>query len=211
MAKGFWESQEHRWREVESYYHTFLGRDLDLNNPQNLQERAYWTNQFLSYGAQEADVVRGFLTSAEYLFKHRGDASLTDVINADLLAGTASPDHLTQWRQRIGDLEAQRAAARNQSLLAPEAYKAALPALAAFDDEAGKRGVLFDALASDEYAQQAVASFYKAMLRRTGTGAEIQVWVALHDSSSGQLTLGTIAELVLASPEYRKNAAASEV
>lgn len=33
LAKGFWESREHRYREVESYYHNFLGRDLDLNNP----------------------------------------------------------------------------------------------------------------------------------------------------------------------------------
>jgi hypothetical protein len=150
-------------------------------------------------------VVRGFLTSAEYLFKHRGDASLTDVVNANLLAGTASQAHLTEWSQRLGELEAQRAAARNQTFPTPEAYKAALPALAAFDDEAGKMGVLFDALNSDEYGQQAVASFFQAMLRRAATDAEKQAYLGTHDP------LGTVAELVLASPEYRQNAAASKV
>src|SRR5262249_23032449 len=89
VTQGIWQSAEHRRREVESYYHNFLGRDLDLNNAQDVADREYWVNQFLLVGAEEADVIRGFLTSAEYLFQHRADASLADSLNASLLAGAA--------------------------------------------------------------------------------------------------------------------------
>jgi hypothetical protein len=213
VAKGFWESEEHRWREVESYYHNFLGRDLNLGNAYNLQERAYWTDQFRLYGAQEADVVRGFVTSAEYLFKHRADASLTAVLNADLLSGTATAAHLQDWAALLAALDSRRVPAPGAgATVTPAAYKAGLAAnLGALDDETAKTGVLFDVLASDEYAQRALDSFYLAFVRRPGTPAEKQTLLGLRDGAGRPLPFGTIAELMLASGEYRTNATNSEV
>jgi hypothetical protein len=212
VAQGFWNSQEHRWREVESYYHDFLGRDLDLSNSFRLSERQYWTNQFLFAGAQEADVVRGFLTSPEYLVKHRADPSLANTLNSDLLRGTASTPDVQTWTTHLSGLDTQRATIQDLHFATAEEYKAQLAAnLGALDDEKLKTGVLFDVLASNEYRQAALDAFYLAYLRRPGTAAEEQLWLSQRDSSDHPLTLGTIAELTLASSEYRTNAVHSEV
>ena len=64
VVQGFWNSQEHRWRQVESYYHDFLGRDLDVNSAINRNERQYWEDRLLFQQFTEADVIRGFVTSS---------------------------------------------------------------------------------------------------------------------------------------------------
>ena len=45
-----------RWREVESYYHNYLNRDLDPTRPNEMADRQYWANQFLFAAAKEADI-----------------------------------------------------------------------------------------------------------------------------------------------------------
>ena len=210
VTQGFWNSQEHREDEVMSYYQDFLGRTLDLSNPYDATALAYWTNHFLLLGWQEADVIRGFLTSPEYLYDHRGDASLANALNTNLLSGVATTADLQTWNSALSALDAQRAAIQNQTFATPEDYQAQLSAdLGALDDETARTGVLFDMLGSSEYEQAAIQSFYPAFLRRSSTSSEVQAWLAQRDASGNPLDLGTIAAMILASPEYRTNAANS--
>jgi FG-GAP repeat/Cadherin-like domain/Putative Ig domain len=213
VADGIWQSQEHRWEEVETYYQDFLGRPLDLTNAYNLSERQYWTNQFLFAGATEEDVIRGFLTSPEYLYDHRADASLANALNTNLPSGAATTADLQTWTSDLSALDAQRASIQNQTFATPEDYVAQLSTanLNALDNETAKTGVLFDMLSSNEYQQAALNSFYQAFLRRAGTQAEEQALLGLKDSKGNLLSLGAIAEMILASPEYRSNAVNSEV
>src|SRR5262249_49637374 len=128
----------------------------------------------------------------------------------DLLGGTATAAHLSDRSSRLAALDGQRTAAQNQSAATPEAYSAQLAGLGALDDEAHQTGVLFDALNADEYRQRAVGSIYQAIMRRAGTAAELQYWVSVPKPYTSQpLDLGTIAEMMLSSLEYRKNAQGS--
>jgi FG-GAP repeat/Cadherin-like domain/Putative Ig domain len=213
VADGIWQSQEHRWDEVETYYQDFLGRTLNLNNAYNLSERQYWTNQFVYNQATEEDVIRGFLTSPEYLYDHRADAALANALNMNLLSGSATSADLQTWNSDLSALDAQRASIQNQTFATPEDYKAQLSAsnLDALDNETAQTGVLFDMLRSSEYQQAALDSFYQAFLRRAGTPAEEQALLSQKDANGNPLSLGAIAEIMLASPEYRANAVNSEV
>ncbi len=212
ITKAFWTSEEHRWREVESYYHQFLGRDLNLTNANDLAARLYWANQFKFASATEADVVSGFIASAEYLFAHRGDASLAAVVNAGLLAGTAAPADLQAWTTSLSTLDTLRTGMKAQSFASPNDYRSQLGAsLDAFASQSGKAGAVFNVLHSDAFAQRALDSFFIAFLHRAGTPAEEQQLRSQHDSAGNPLDLGTLAEMMLASPEYRANAARSEV
>jgi hypothetical protein len=212
VAEGFWQSPEHRRIQVQSYYHDFLGRDIDPNDAHNVSEREYWVNQFLLAGAQETDVIRGFFISPEYLYKHRSGAGLADALNDNLLLDMASSTHLNDWSGRLANLDASRAAVRDQVFVMPEDYKATLTAnLPAYTDETRTSGVLADAVASNEYRRQVLTRFYLAFVQRPGTDAEITGFLALQDTSGKVLSLGTMAEMMLGSPEYRKNALQSEV
>ena len=211
VAQGFWNSQEHRQDEVMSYYQDFLGRTLDLSNPYDANGLAYWTNHFLLLGWQEGDVVRGFLTSPEYLYDHRADASLANALNTTLLNGAATTADLQLWTNLLSALDTQRAAIQNQTFATPEDYKAQLSAdLVYLDDEnAGGQGVLLDMLGSSEYEQAAVQNFYLALLRRSATASEVQGWLAQSNAINIPLDLDTIPAMMLASAEYRTNAANS--
>jgi FG-GAP repeat/Putative Ig domain len=199
VAQGIWDSQEHRWDEVETYYQDFLGRTLDLTNAHNLSERQYWTNQFLFAGATEADVIRGFLTSPEYLYDHRADASLANALNTNLLSGVATTADLQTWTTDLSALDAQRASIKDQTFATPEDYVAELSTvnLNALDNETAQTGVLFDMLSFSEYQQAALNSFYQAFLRRAGTQAEEQALLGLKDANGNPLSLGAIAEMML--------------
>ncbi len=212
VADGIWQSQEHRWDEVQTYYQDLLGRTLDLTRDNNVAEGQYWVNQFVFAGAAEEAVIRGFLSSPEYLFNHRTDASLANSLNTNLLKGMATSADLQTWTAALSALDAQRAAIQNQTFSSPETYMEQLSSnLGALDDEATGKGVLFDMLGSAEYQQGVLSSFYQAFLRRAGTAAEKQALLAQIGPNGNPLSLGTIAELMVASPEYRTNAVKSEV
>jgi hypothetical protein len=194
-----------------SYYQNFLGRSLNFNNSYDVNGLAYWTNHFLLLDWQEADVIGGFLTSAEYLYDHRAAASLAGTLNTSLLSGVATTADLQTWTNALSALDAQRAAIQNQTFT-PQDYQAQLSAdLGALDDETAETGVLFDMLGSSEYKQTAIQSFYLAFLRRSSTASEVQTWLAQQDASGNPLDLSAIATMMLASAEYRTNAANSVV
>jgi len=212
VVDGIWQSQEHRWDEVETYYQDLLGRTLDLTNDNNVAEGQYWVNQFVFAGATEEIVIRGFLSSPEYLFNHRTDASLANSLNTNLLSGIATSADLQTWAAALSALDAQRAAIQNQTFASPEAYAAQISSnLGALDDETTQTGVLFEMLGSAEYQQGVLNSFYQAFLRRAGTAAEIHTLLSQTGANGKSISLGTIAELMVASPEYRTNAVNGEV
>jgi hypothetical protein len=89
VARAIWESPEHRGRQIDEYYQTFLHRQASS------AERATWILAFQS-GLSEIDVERAFLTSGEYQAVHSDDfafiaALYTDVLNrpADALGQSA--------------------------------------------------------------------------------------------------------------------------
>jgi Cadherin-like domain/FG-GAP repeat/Putative Ig domain/Domain of unknown function (DUF4214) len=212
VADGIWDSLEHRRNEVETYYQDFLGRTLDLSNAFDAQGLTYWTNQFKN-GATEEQVIRGFLSSAEYLYDHRNDASLADALNTSLLGGSATAPDLQIWKSDLSPLDAQRASIQDQTFASPVEYQAQLSAanLALLGNDTATTGVLVDMLSSSEYQQAALNSFYQAFLRRAGTPTEEQTLLGLRDGNGNPLSLGAIAEMMLASPEYRTNAINSEM
>jgi hypothetical protein len=211
VADAIWQSPEHRWDEIDTYYQDFLGRSIDPSSVTNNNERQYWANQFAFNGLTEEQVIRGFLISPEYLYDHRNDASLTQSLITSLLTTGASSSDVQAWSSALSALDAQRAAIQGQAIASPAAYQAALVSnLGALDNEAPNTGVLFDMLGSKEYRQAGLTAFYQAILRRTATAAELQTWLSAPSGTSQSLSLGTVAVSILGSQEYQTNAVNSE-
>lgn len=90
VARGIWESPEHRGLQVDQYYATFLARAAEPAG------RAFWIDRFLG-GASEFDVERGIVTSVE--FQHRFPSPL-DYVNglyALMLGRDVDPLGLALW------------------------------------------------------------------------------------------------------------------
>ncbi len=94
VARGVWNSPEHRGYEVDQYYQTFLGRAADASG------RAYWINSFSSWG-NERIVVASFVTSQEYQNQHSSNASYLAAIYTDLLARQADANGLAAWQASL--------------------------------------------------------------------------------------------------------------
>jgi hypothetical protein len=95
-ARDYWNSTDQWGREVDGFYLSFLHRDAEANG------RTYWVSQFAA-GADEAAVVRGFLTSAEYMQLHAGDAPFVEALYQDVLGRTAEAGGEAYW---LGQLAA---------------------------------------------------------------------------------------------------------
>jgi hypothetical protein len=78
VARGIWDSPEHRGLEVDSYYATYLHRAPDPMG------RQYWID-VLMRGAGEASVVLGFVASGEYQQLHPDPASLRSALSLEVL------------------------------------------------------------------------------------------------------------------------------
>jgi hypothetical protein len=94
VAMAVWQSPEHRGVEVDQFYMTYLGRGADAAG------RAFWVNAFLS-GASEVDVIRGFLTSAEYQATHVTDISFVNGLYAQILGRTSDPAGQAAWLEAL--------------------------------------------------------------------------------------------------------------
>jgi hypothetical protein len=112
VAKGFWESPEHRRLEVDGYYVTYLHRPADPNGEKG------WVAAFLG-GLTERDVIRGFVTSREYLSTRKGDAEFVRGLYQDVLGRPAQPDELARWLNAL-DSGVSRAAVAVAFLDSPE-------------------------------------------------------------------------------------------
>jgi hypothetical protein len=90
LATAIWQSPEHRGLEVDQYYTTFLGRSSDPAG------RVAWVDEFLG-GATEVDIMRGFLTSAEYQAAHPTDSSFVNGLYNQVLGRAADPAGQATW------------------------------------------------------------------------------------------------------------------
>jgi hypothetical protein len=90
VAKGFWESVEHRGMEVDSFYATYLHRTADAGG------RASWVRAFES-GLTETEVALGFLTSEEYRVRHPGTTDFVNALYADVLKRPPDAGGLAHW------------------------------------------------------------------------------------------------------------------
>jgi subtilisin family serine protease len=115
VVRSFWESQEHRLREIDSYYAQYLHRSADSAGESG------WVQAFL-HGMSEADVILGFVTSGEYSAAHPDALSFVDGLYQDLLgrvADTAGEAGWTGWLATTGS----RAMVANNILHSTEFYQ----------------------------------------------------------------------------------------
>jgi hypothetical protein len=94
VAMAIWQSPEHRGVEVDQFYATYLRRPADAAG------RTAWVNTFLA-GAGEADVIEGFLTSAEFQAAHTTDTSFVNALYSLVLGRPADAAGLTAWVQAL--------------------------------------------------------------------------------------------------------------
>ncbi len=84
VARGIWQSVEHRGIEVDSFYRTFLYRAADPNG------RAFWVNQFLS-GWTDTMVETAILSSVEYISAHSTPSAYVTGVYLNVLGRAPSP------------------------------------------------------------------------------------------------------------------------
>jgi len=92
-AQAFWQSPEHRGRQVDQYYRRFLRRHADPAG------RAGWVNAFVA-GATEVEVMQQFLASAEYRTARPGTAYVTGLY-ADVLGRSPSAAEVAGWQRAL--------------------------------------------------------------------------------------------------------------
>jgi uncharacterized repeat protein (TIGR01451 family) len=94
VARGVWDSPEHRAMEVDQFYQNLLHRPADANG------QAFWVNALLA-GKSEADVETGFLSSAEYRATHGADAAFVTALYQDVLGRAADPAGQPFWLAQL--------------------------------------------------------------------------------------------------------------
>jgi subtilisin family serine protease len=100
-AQAVWGSAEHRGREVDQYFTTYLHRGADSAG------RAQWVAAFLT-GADEDEVIAAFLDSPEFQGQHAAGAWIGGLC-ADVLGRSASRAEQQTWVQAL-----QRGMSRHQ-------------------------------------------------------------------------------------------------
>ncbi len=101
MARGVWDSTEHRSNEIEQYYHTYLGRGSDAVG------KAFWLQTFkdpktFDTLANEKLITEAFLTSDEYSKRlHATDAAFVTALYQDLTARAPDPAGLSAWENAL--------------------------------------------------------------------------------------------------------------
>lgn len=106
VAKGVWDSPEHRGLEVDQFYQEFLGR------PAEAAGRTYWINSFGTFGNEKVDAA-DFLQSPEYEHLHPSDQDFLNALYTDVALRSADPTGMTFWQNAMssGQTRAQVAVA----------------------------------------------------------------------------------------------------
>jgi hypothetical protein len=105
VAMAIWQSPEHRGVEVDQFYTTFLGRSADAGG------REFWVDAFLA-GADEVDVIRGFLTSTEYQATHGTDVEFVNGLYAQVLGRLADAPGRAAWLEALQSGQSRGAVAQ---------------------------------------------------------------------------------------------------
>lgn len=114
VARGFWESPEHRGVQVDSLYADYLGRQAAP------QERAALVDALLS-GASETAVAQSILASAKYRGTHRSATAYITGLYQDVLGRAADRAGLVFWRRAVR-LGVRRAAIARRFLNSRDAF-----------------------------------------------------------------------------------------
>src|SRR5262249_32236552 len=93
-ARAVWQSAEHRGRQVDQYYLTFLHRQAEP------AERALWVNYFLT-GASELAVEQSILTSGEYQAARTDTTSFVRGLYTDILGRAPNAAEQGFWQQAL--------------------------------------------------------------------------------------------------------------
>lgn len=94
VAARIWSSAEHRGLQVESCYNTLLERIADATG------KGFWVAALQS-GMSEADLLHGFLNSAEYQARAGSDAAFVTALYDDLLGRVPDANGLASWQQGL--------------------------------------------------------------------------------------------------------------
>jgi autotransporter-associated beta strand protein len=113
VARGIWESPEHRGLQVDQLYAGILHRPADAPG------RAGWINALLR-GMSETGMTRLFLTSAEYTATHATAASYVQGVFADVLGRPVDPVGFADGMQ-AAELPGGRVAVAQAVLISSEA------------------------------------------------------------------------------------------
>jgi hypothetical protein len=120
VVRSFWESQEHRVREVDSYYAQYLHRSADS------AEEFGWVQAF-QHGLSEADVILGFVTSGEYTAAHADALSFVNGLYQDMLGRVADAAGEASWTALLATT-GSRAMVANSILRSTEFYRGTVDA-----------------------------------------------------------------------------------
>ena len=94
-SRGFWNSLEHRYRQVENYYRTYLGRAADPDG------RAFWANLLHTGAADEAGVALRFLQSGEADARAATPAAYVGLLYTTVLGRPADAAGKAFWVGRL--------------------------------------------------------------------------------------------------------------
>jgi subtilisin family serine protease len=115
LVQAVWNSAEHRGRQVDRYYLTYLHRPADPPG------RASWVQALLN-GVSEDDVIRSFLTSPEYLASHGSDQAFVNGLFQDVLGRSAGAAEQGAWLSAL-QAGVDRSTAVEVFLTSPERYR----------------------------------------------------------------------------------------
>jgi hypothetical protein len=93
VARGFWESAEHRGIQVDLLYETYLHRSADAAG------RQAWVDYLMS-GRGEADAIAGFLLSDEYQAREP-DTSLVTRLYRDVFGREPDAEGARAWSAAV--------------------------------------------------------------------------------------------------------------
>jgi hypothetical protein len=94
VARGVWDSVEHRGYVVDRYYSTYLHRAAEAPG------RAYWIGQF-ELGKHEKDIVLRFVTTPEYHILHPTYAAFVRELYSDILSRDAAAGGQAGWEAAL--------------------------------------------------------------------------------------------------------------
>lgn len=116
VARGVWNSPEHRGLEIDQYYQTFLGRAADPAG------KAYWINSFASW-ATEPVVVISFLTSPEFQKLHGSNADYLTALYAEIFNRQPDDSGMAAWQAALQNGTLSRVDAAMAFVNASEAHR----------------------------------------------------------------------------------------
>jgi hypothetical protein len=194
VAAGFWTAPEHRQLQVQEYYRTLLHRDAEAGG------LAFHTQEFVTGGCSEADVVLSIMSSPEYRQMYASDADFVEALYSDVLSRASDTGGKDFWMQAL-NVESRRAVA-DRFINSDESFLRSIDGnYALFLHRAPETAV-------DPGTGMSGRDFWLNQLR-AGRKPVAEVAGMPPAMQGGPQSLGAIGMQFLSSPEYYSGATAS--